>query len=66
MPSVMRIVQCDVEIQERKTGVAGKTDRRGANMQLGARTVVGPKLVACGHRTVDDRGNPVVGACRIK
>src|SRR6266478_3980216 len=55
-----------VEIQERKTGVAGKTNRRGADVQLGERTVVGPKLVTCGNRTVDDRGNPIVGACWIK
>jgi len=55
-----------VQIQERKTGVAGKTDCRGADVQLGERTVVSPKLVTCGNRTVDDRGNPIVGACWIK
>jgi len=47
-----------VQIQERKTGVAGKTDCRGADVQLGERTVVSPKLVTLCNRTVDDRGNP--------
>src|SRR5260370_2819 len=55
-----------VQIQKRKTSVAGKTDRRGANVQLGAGAVVGPKLVASGNRTVDDRGNPIVGAPRVE
>src|SRR6266852_6148244 len=55
-----------VQIQKRKTSVAGKADRGGTDVQLGARAVVGPELVAGGNGAVDDRGNPVVGARGIK
>ncbi len=55
-----------VQIQEGKAGVAGKADGCGADVQLGTRAVVGPELVAGGNRAVDDRGNPIVGATRIK
>src|SRR2546429_3175476 len=55
-----------VEIQERKAGIAGKADRRGADVQLGARTVIGPKLVAGSDRAVDDGGDPIVGARGIE
>ena len=55
-----------IQIQKRKTSVAGKADRCGADVQLGACAVVGPKLVAGSNGPVDDRGNPIVGASRIK
>src|SRR5258708_1754322 len=55
-----------VEIQERKASVAGETDRCGAEVQLSTRAIVGPKLVAGGHRAIDNSGNPVVGASRVE
>ncbi|PYU51451.1 MAG: hypothetical protein DMG48_09915 [Acidobacteria bacterium] len=55
-----------VEIQERKAGIAGKADRRGADVQLGTRTVIGPKLVTGSDRAVDYGGDPIVGACGIE
>src|SRR5438552_17902761 len=55
-----------IQIQKRKTSVAGKADRCGADVQLGACAVVGPKLVAGSNGPVDDRGNPIVGASRIE
>jgi len=35
-------------------------------VQLGAGAIVGPKFVAGSDRTVDDRGNPIVGAPRVE
>src|ERR1700738_1199319 len=55
-----------VEIQKRKTSVAAETNRRGAEVQLGARVVVSPKFVSRSHGPIHDRGHPFVRARRLK
>ncbi len=55
-----------VEVQKRKTSAGSKTNRRGAEMQLCARIVVSPKLVAGGHGPVHHSGDPVVRSRRLK
>ena len=55
-----------VEIQERKSGLPGEADRRSAHVKFGARALIGPELVACGHGAVNNRGDPIIGAAGAK
>src|SRR5262249_1290220 len=54
------------QIQKGKASVVREADDRTAEMQFGAGAVVGPEFVARGHRPVNDRINPIVGAGGIE
>src|SRR5215471_2015377 len=54
------------QVEKGKAGVVREANNSAAKMQLGARPLIGPEFVACGHRPVNDRINPVVRACRIE
>src|SRR5262249_38175963 len=54
------------QVEKGKANVVRETNNSAAKMQLGAGAVIGPKFVACDHRPVNDRINPIVGAGGIE
>ena len=55
-----------VEVQERESRRAAQTNDRRARVELGARVLVGPQLVAGGKRAVDHRRRPVLHSRRLQ
>ena len=55
-----------VEVQERESCRAAQANDRRARVELSARVLVGPQLVAGGKRAVDHRRRPVLHSRRLQ
>ena len=52
-----------VQIQKRKTSLRAKPQCIRIDAYFDAAILVGPELVACGHRTINNGVDPFVGTC---